>query len=129
MFSSWLSSWYKQSQLQEPFNDQYEVEDDEDWIKVKTTNERQPQIITDERPVNGQGAVVASPKEDVIIKSEQGESEQDSNVAEKKLSRQERRAQLRLATKEKKRQARNTAKSLGRATTCLLSTGPLSIEH
>ncbi|CAO3687072.1 unnamed protein product [Rhizopus stolonifer] len=83
MFSSWLSSWYKHSQFQEPFNDQYEVsDDDEDWIK-------------------------------------------DSNVPtfEKKLSRQERRAMLRLETKEKKKLARHSAVN------CLLPSGPLSIDH
>ncbi|KAG1461623.1 hypothetical protein G6F56_005685 [Rhizopus delemar] len=103
MFSSWLSSWYKHSQFQEPFNDQYEVsDDDEDWIKVKTTKEER-----------------VTPFEPPLA------TEQDSSVPilEKKLSRQERRAMLRLETKEKKKLARHTAVN------CLLPSGPLSIDH
>ncbi|CEG70076.1 hypothetical protein RMATCC62417_06032 [Rhizopus microsporus] len=110
MFSSWLSSWYHQpQQIQEPFNDHYEPLD-EDWIKVKTTKERQPvQDPTDER-----------------TEGRDERTEKEAPIVEKKISRQERRAQLRLAAKEKKKQARN---ALRKSTNCILSSGPLSIDH
>ncbi|KAI9272543.1 hypothetical protein BY458DRAFT_508580 [Sporodiniella umbellata] len=104
MFSTWLSSWYKHPQFQEPFNDHYEVaEDDGDWIKVKTTQEEK-RAVTPEPPL----AI-----------------EQDSRVpiAEKKISRQERRALLRLETKEKKKLARHSPMN------CLLPSGPLSLDR
>ncbi|KAL4206490.1 hypothetical protein AB4K20DRAFT_1871364 [Rhizopus microsporus] len=83
---------------------------DEDWIKVKTTKERQPaQDPTDER-----------------TEAREERTEKEAPIVEKKISRQERRAQLRLAAKEKKKQARN---ALRKSTNCILSSGPLSIDH
>ncbi|KAI8090245.1 uncharacterized protein B0P05DRAFT_584461 [Gilbertella persicaria] len=94
MLPYWLSSWYRQQQqqiqLQEPFHDQqYDTEEGE-WVEViaPTTKRRQPQKIIEEQ------------------KEEEGE---EALVVEKRLSRQERRANARLEIREKKKQARQQA--------------------
>lgn len=119
MLPFWLSSWYQQQQVQEPFNDQYEAAADEDgeWVEVITpsTKRRQPQqqktldkntaaeitttttttATTANEPIPSPVVVTAEP----VVKG---------------LSRQERRANARFSVKEKKKQARNAAMALNR---------------
>lgn len=115
MLPLWLSSWYQQQQVQEPFNDQYEAAADEDgdWVEVitPTTKRRQPQqqktleksaaaaeittTTTANEPIPSPVVVTTEP----VVKG---------------LSRQERRANARFSVKEKKKQARNAAMALNR---------------
>lgn len=140
MISSWLTSWYQQneqqqqeSQLQEPFNDEYKTTDD--WVEVitpsmkqapekdapiktwpeKTVDEVRNKVVQENKVISEYQAV----EEEAPVKENKTTTVSKEVVEEdifggKKLSRQERRAKARFAAREIKKQARNAAMVINR---------------
>ncbi|CAO3651539.1 unnamed protein product [Mucor hiemalis] len=101
MLPLWLSSWYQQQQVQEPFNDQYEAAagEDGDWVEVITpsTKRRQPQQQHKTLEKNAVETTTTSTNEPtptpVVVTTE---------PVVKGLSRQERRANAHFQSKKRR---------------------------
>ncbi|KAI8643638.1 hypothetical protein BD408DRAFT_414617 [Parasitella parasitica] len=136
MLTNWLSSWYQQNeqqqqqqQLEQQESSFHNIEQtvgeggEEDWVQVITPSVRQPKLSND--------TVAVVPNSVTTIADSNMTSTIDNDKNMKGLSRQERRAKARLAVREMKKQARNTAMASNRskkglASSTCLPTSPLT---